>query len=372
MRWIFLLLCFFGFSFVTHVGCQTTPPQENNSSETPKDAQESTIEPEAQTAETTADALTEPTKELLQEPAQESASPEDAATTEPTSEANPPEPSPEPTENTNPEPSPEPTENTNPEPSPENEATQEATQEAPIDGGNEMLNEHTSEPTPETSAEITPEYPSTTLVEGSIRSFSTGAFVQGIDVCVDGIPTSCVTSGSSGEFKITDFPVGKDAILTLTSATLGLYPILLPFRIPPGQSVRPFFVGVVTATELNQLSLALSGKPLDPAKGVLVSDVFDGVYGNIPVPFAGVTVSMSPASGDGPYYPNNPPITSSTSTSNAGLAVYFNASPGSFALSYTHLTKTCKAPPIYQQDANGASTGILRAGWISLVAAFCN
>ncbi len=368
MRWIFLLFCFFGFSFATHIGCQPTPPQENTSSETPKDAQESTTEAEAQTAETTADALTEPTKEPLQEPAQESASPEDAATTEPTSEANPTEPSPEPTENTNPEPSPEPTENTNPEPSPENEATQEA----PIDGGNEMLNEHTSEPTPETSAEITPEYPSTTLVEGSIRSFSTGAFVQGIEVCVDGIPTSCVTSGSSGEFKITDFPVGKDAILTLTSATLGLYPILLPFRIPLGQSVRPFFVGVVTATELNQLSLALSGKPLDPAKGVLVSDVFDGVYGNIPVPFAGVTVSMSPASGDGPYYPNNPPITSSTSTSNAGLAVYFNASPGSFALSYTHLTKTCKAPPIYQQDANGASTGILRAGWISLVAAFCN
>lgn len=356
MRWIFLLLCFFGFSFVTHVGCQTTPPQENNSSETPKDAQESTIEPEAQTAETTEDASTETAKEPLTETAHESVSPEDAATTEPTSEANPTEPSPDPTETTNPEPSPE----------------HEATQEAHLDGGNEAFSDHVSEPTPEASAEITPEYPTTTIVVGNIRSFSTGAFVQGIDVCVDGVPTSCVTSGRSGEFKINDFPVGKEAILTFTSATLGLYPILLPFHIPPGQSVRPFFIGVVTATELNQLSLALSGKPLDPAKGVLVSDVFDGVYGNIPVPFAGVTVSVSPASGDGPYYPNNPPITSSTSTSTAGLAVYFNASPGPFALSYTHPTKTCKAPPIYQQDAKGASTSILRAGWISLVAAFCN
>jgi hypothetical protein len=353
-----VLFCTLCFSFVVPLSCQPIPAQEKSASESTVDAQESNADVEPQSIEPISESFAETFTET---PNPSEILSEDASVVEPISEVSPTEPSPDPVESAPLESSPE---------------ADETKPEAIGDGGSEPLAESAPEPlpesAPESTVEITPDVPTTTLVQGTLKFFLDGSFVQGADVCIDGVPTSCVKSSATGEFQINDFPVGKDAILTISDAQAVLYPMMIFFHIPKGMLVRPFFVGVVKPAELNGLSFALSGKPLDPTKGTLVSDVFDSIYGQIPVPLVGTTVSLTPQSGDGPYYPNNPPTTSSTSTTSAGLAAYFHVSTGPFALSYTHATKTCKASPVYQQDANGQSTGLIRAGWLSLIAAFCN
>ena len=109
---------------------------------------------------------------------------------------------------------------------------------------------------------------------------------------------------------------------------------LLP--IQTGMSDPPLFrLGAVTEPQRDGLALAF-GVTLDPTKGIVV--LFHG--GQKPT---GVSASIAPASGDGPFYFNSTftPVPQGTELPQGGGALFFNVDPGTVTVSFAPAVAGC-------------------------------
>ncbi|HAA58137.1 MAG TPA: hypothetical protein DCE42_25465 [Myxococcales bacterium] len=290
---------------------------------------------------------------------------------------------------------------------PSSEPSVEPGLEAPIDQGVESVGEKSAEPTQEPVADVsgvdggsegvpenleqTPETMGEKVVEmmpdtppkktftwaGAVFDFFTpnNPPVGGVKVCVYQKPAiSCSTTGTAaGKFSLAGLSVDTDYHVTFEKS--GMTPIVVPIRVPAssldGNGHFTHRVGMLSEQTAKQVAIGMGVSQIDLVnKAHVVADVHDGQQN----PASGVGVSMSPMSGQGPFY-----ITSSGTknptpqTSSAGIAVFFNVTPGTtYEFSYSHSSKTCKSWPTTISDATGVrSKGLALKGFLLVTSGLC-
>jgi hypothetical protein len=169
-----------------------------------------------------------------------------------------------------------------------------------------------------------------------------GQGIEGVEVCVyqkSSIP--CVMTDKNGIFTLTGLPAFTDIVLTLKKS--GYLPNLKPI-----ETASDDMDGLSTGQAISMGGGAAPTLPLTVdwlGKGqVIFFAVTLGPTGNPSesVGDVGATVTLSPASSDGPYYlgPQNTLEPSATSiVDTAGL--FFNLDPGTYEVTFHDPTKDC-------------------------------
>ena len=260
----------------------------------------------------------------------------------------------------------------------------EGTTEKLADGGEstpeadpEMTSEMISENTPENTTENTPE----TIQKFSLQGWVVQALVtpltgiEGVEVCLHQDPSvACVQSAQDGSYTLQGVPIGVDIEVTLTKASAGYVPLMIPLHL---DSQSPFVVGgatfrvgIFTQTTAQQTA-ALLGAPAPDLtqKSLIVAQVHEEQQFLVPVTLA--SVAMTPTSGAGPFYlPDgvNPPNT----TGDTGTAVFFNVDPGQdYDVTASHPQRPCH-PERRTRKGNNTSRFTAHAGWAILTTWICN
>ncbi len=181
----------------------------------------------------------------------------------------------------------------------------------------------------------------TTAVSGTIVALvDLTTPVAGLQVCVYGdssIP--CVQTDSSGAYTITGVPADQEILLEYTKATY--FPSLVTVKT----RTSPIDIGEFPAPTEQEANVfaAIVGITIDKTKAqVLATAVQPGSTGGF-IGQDGVTVSLAPQSGTGPYFTNssNLPDTSLTSTSTSGLGLFANVNPGDPEITFIRPGKSC-------------------------------
>jgi hypothetical protein len=285
---------------------------------------------------------------------------------------------PEPVPDITPEPRPEPP----PAPEPKSEPVSEPASELPhgqevhspdagekvvVDGG--MLSDAMQ---PET----VPETPKNTFNwAGHVFDFFTpgNPAVSGVKVCVyQNTSIKCSTSSTSGKFVLFHLTLNADYHVTFEKA--GWMPLVVPIHVPrtslDGHGEFIHRVGMVAEQTAKLVGTLMGVNNVDLTnKAHVVVDVHESQQNTV----AGVSITMSPQNGQGPFYTT----TSGTKnpkpeTSAAGLAIFLNVTPGTYEFSYTHATKSCKNWPSTIADSTGKkSKGLALKGYLLVTSGLC-
>lgn len=159
----------------------------------------------------------------------------------------------------------------------------------------------------------------------------TGGPIDGVEVCVDGSqPANCATTDATGEAVLT---VPANTELAIRALKTGLVGSLVPFET--AMEDTGFTLFKVTPTELADRAQDF-GVTLDPTKGTVALLH----AGQAPV---GVTGSIAPASGEGPYYlsPTFTALPQATELQQGGGALFFNVDPGTVTMSFSPAQAGC-------------------------------
>jgi hypothetical protein len=94
--------------------------------------------------------------------------------------------------------------------------------------------------------------------------------------------------------------------------------------------------------------------------GFVISETIMATKGHIFVQTgdaAGVTVTLTPTSGAGPFYATaaGVPSTTLTETTTSGTAIFANVDPGDYVVTFSHATLTC-APTGFAWAGTAAET----------------
>ncbi len=165
--------------------------------------------------------------------------------------------------------------------------------------------------------------------------------LPGVTVCVyqnSAIP--CVTTQADGTFTLPGLPVRADIVLSLQKT--GYQSYLLPietastdmdgrnnpvFMSPTGaQPNLPFTVDLQTKGLIDAFAVSVGGAAMN---------VFTGTKDTL--------VTLTPASGKGPYFVNDDNQIDLSATSFVGsTALYYNVDPGTYTLTYSNPSYDCE------------------------------
>ncbi len=304
--------------------------------------------PSNPTTETTTEATTETTTE---------------ATTETTTEA---------TTETTTEPTVEPTTEPKVEPSiePAVETTTEPTTEATTDGSAEGNPEATVETSTEPTAEAIPEAAGQQKFSIRLRSLNPQVPQQtfaGAKVCEEGTQ-NCTNADANADGSLM-LDIGKEVYVSVEGASSAqpIFPLRVPIKMPATEQTFVFYVF------LNQEVQGLAGVAqvqVDPAKGMLGIRALDTTT----QPKDGVSFTMDPSSGQGPFYLGltGLPDRTLTKTSLAGTAFFANTTPATpFLIKGAHASLSCKGISIAHTDANGDLKLTTKAGTLTTTSVTC-
>ena len=183
--------------------------------------------------------------------------------------------------------------------------------------------------------------------------------VADFKVCVYGQPqVPCVMTNAIGYYELDGVPGNSELLIEFTKTSY------LPVLRTITTATTTLDMGTIqypTTAEATAFA-SLAGVTLDPAKGqvlatalktVILSDGGTGFTGQ-----DGVSVSMSPATGAGPFYASAGalplPDPNLTATSTNGLALFANVDVGEVEVEMTHATLACTR---YVEATWAGSTG---------------
>lgn len=179
-------------------------------------------------------------------------------------------------------------------------------------------------------------FPTGTLtINGTLTELTAtgaGGPIEGVLICVI-VPLGgpCVMSAADGTFTATGIPETTEMLVELTAP---LY--------------QPALATVTTGTTDVTFSYLMAKRATVSTLGTIIGQRIDATKGQIFVQAgdaAGVTVTLSPASGTGPFYSTATGIPSRTLTETtvSGAAVFANVDPGEYIVTFSHATLMC--PP---------------------------
>lgn len=191
-----------------------------------------------------------------------------------------------------------------------------------------------------------------------------GDLIDGMEICVDGAdPPNCATTDDTGEAVLS---VPAESELAFRSQKADFVTSLVP--IETGAVDAPTFnLAGVTETGLEAIAQAF-GVTLDPTKGTV------GILhaGQAPT---GVSTSIAPASGEGPFYYDATftPQPLATELPQSGGALFFNVDPGTVTTSFAPALAGCTFIEMaWGSEADNTTTPV-EAGVVSAPPnIFCN
>jgi hypothetical protein len=181
----------------------------------------------------------------------------------------------------------------------------------------------------------------TTSVSGNIVALIDQVTpVTGMQVCVYGDSSvPCATTDQFGAYTITGMEADKEILLEFTK--LNYFPALVTVKTRP----TPINIGEFPAPTTGEASLfaSIAGVTLDSAKGQMLATAVQPGSGGGFVGQDGVTITVTPDSGAGPFFTDdqNLPDLTLTTTGPNGLGLWANVNPGDVQVAFTHPTKTC-------------------------------
>ena len=167
--------------------------------------------------------------------------------------------------------------------------------------------------------------------------------LAGVQVCVyQNSSFPCVTTQADGTFTLPGLPVRTQLTLALTKS--GYLSYLLPIATAStdtDERNNPVIMSPSGQTPAVPVAVDGQNKGSISAFAVNIGGTNQNVFAMVP----GVTqVTLSPASGNGPYFVND--MTNEydySATSFVGTqAVYFNVDPGTYTLTYANSTNDCE------------------------------
>jgi hypothetical protein len=180
-------------------------------------------------------------------------------------------------------------------------------------------------------------------VSGAIHDDSDGVhlgkIVAGATICQYPEMKPCATSASDGSYTLRNLSVSAEVSIVCTKDGF----LTNVFPLPPDFD-RSSPLDIVMLQTQNDLFIAPTGVTQDPAKAMAIVTLLDiGSTGGSP-PAAGSTVTLAPASGDGPFYidvSGSPFSASPMSTSNSPLVLFMNLDPGTYSFTPSVSGKSC-------------------------------
>jgi hypothetical protein len=207
--------------------------------------------------------------------------------------------------------------------------------------------------------------------------------VAGVKVCVDGhseIP--CVMSAADGTFTLAGLPGGANLLITL--AKDGYLSVLKPIQMGrmDEQNGFPIFMTMLSdglpdaGFVIDQVNKGLANVFLLSTAPPPDAGPDSGLMFSIP---PGGTLSISPASGNGPEYVDNSNQIDTTATSLVGIsAMFYNLDPGNYTVTGNAPNFDCE-PINFPFSADGYPTGTshqvgfpVKAGYVDLVGLLCS
>ena len=165
--------------------------------------------------------------------------------------------------------------------------------------------------------------------------------LPGVTVCVyQNSAVPCVTTQADGTFTLPGLPVRADIVLSLQKT--GYQSYLLPIETAStdmdGRS-NPVFMSPIGAQPNLPFTVDLQTKGLIDAFAVSVG----GAAMNIFAGTKNTMVTLTPASGNGPYFVNDDNQIDLSATSFVGsTALYYNVDPGTYTLTYSNPAYDCE------------------------------
>lgn len=151
--------------------------------------------------------------------------------------------------------------------------------------------------------------------------------VPGAEICISMPDLGCVTADAQGAFTFPGIPASTR--IRVRASANGYVPSEGLVDTGTEDSTTG---GVLFSSGLVSLAFTLSGITWDsskPAVAVLVQDAAGAAL-------AGYSVSIAPASGDGPYYPVGTGIPANgTATGDRGAAIFINLDAGDYTVTVT-------------------------------------
>jgi hypothetical protein len=208
-------------------------------------------------------------------------------------------------------------------------------------------------------------FPAGTLtINGTLTELTAtgpGSPVAGATVCViqpAGGP--CMVSAADGTFIATGIPENTQMLVELTAPTF--HPALA--TVTTGTTDVTFGYFMIKRSTVGLLGTIL-GLSIDASKGQIF--VQSGSS-------AGTVVSLSPASGTGPYYSDasSLPSRTLTSTSTSGAAIFANVAPGDYVVTFANPSVTCNPTGFSWAGTAPETTNVtVRADRITSTVALC-
>jgi hypothetical protein len=163
--------------------------------------------------------------------------------------------------------------------------------------------------------------------------------VPDVLVCVHEDPSvECVTTDSGGLYTLKGVPGDAEVLIKYTKS--GYFPALVTVQTVPGE----MDVGKFPAPTNNEASAFASavGVTIDFSKGNILTLALNSSTAAM-TGEAGVSVSLSPISGLGPFYANDSyfPDKNLKWTSSAGAGLFANVEPGDAEVEMKPFVKTC-------------------------------
>ena len=164
---------------------------------------------------------------------------------------------------------------------------------------------------------------------GSVSDIITRRGLQGVEVCVQNRQPEfpCSTTGGGGQYAL-DAPAGEDIVFIYSGG--GILPTVVHLQLPLGPT--RFNVQVLSQVMVPGLANGF-GQQIDATKGYV--SFTSGMAGNRGL--AGVTGSIAPGSGAGPFYlgANGLPDPQAVQTTSSGTGTFINVNPGMVNVSVT-------------------------------------
>ena len=174
-------------------------------------------------------------------------------------------------------------------------------------------------------------------LSGTVTHGTSQMPMSGVSVCADAADT-CVSTDDSGRYSIEGAP-SQSAIL-MRVVKDGFVPLVLPVDTP-GVDHDLNVVSLLPESLQAAQSGIIGVEPVIDRGGIVFS-VSNGVNGDgVNVP--GISVSLQPPSGEGPFYVQGAlPSRDLSETSQNGGGLWVNIMPGDYALSHVGLREECR------------------------------
>ena len=185
----------------------------------------------------------------------------------------------------------------------------------------------------------------------NLFDYATGAPLEGATVCNVELDT-CVDTDAEGATRVpylrfadNTFTFTKENYFTANVAYTATENLVSDFI----DGIDQISTTMIMRAQVDVIVPQAPGMPsVDPEKSGIVATTFDR-QGN---PISGVSVTLNPASGEGPFYFAEGNLlenatsgsafnTEATATTSSGVLTYINVDPGSYTLSFSHDTLTC-------------------------------